>query len=92
MSDAVKRSRREDEAGDSEVIPAKKAKRMCRYRAAWAVEFPWSSKTADDEFAANCLLCRQTLSVASGGRSDLLRHAETEHHSAQVVPELWKWV
>ena len=88
MSDEVEQIGQEDESetGSNEVIPAKKARRMCRYRAAWAVEFPWSSKSADgDRFVASCLLCRKTVSVASGGRGDLIQHAETEHHIVDIA-------
>ena len=82
MSHEIENSEQGDESDSNEAIfiPAKKAKRMCPYRAEWAVEFPWSSKAAGKEFVAKCSLCRKTISVANGGRGDLIQHENTESH------------
>jgi len=60
-----------------------KMKRMCRYQAEWAREFSWSAKPGN-VFAAEWFLCRRSVSVAHGGRSDLVQHSKTESHKQAV--------
>ena len=62
----------------------KKPKRLCRYRAEWSAEFSWSVKVAGNVFAADCNLCRKTVSIGHGGRSDLLQHSKTDGHKKAV--------
>jgi len=86
MSVEREQSDQEDETSSTESItlPAKKVRLMCRYRAGWADEFPWSSTAAGNEFVAECSLCQKVISIANGGRSDLLHHAKTESHMEAV--------
>jgi len=62
----------------------KKPKRLCRYRADWSVEFSWSTKVTGNVFAADCNLCRKTVSIGHGGRNDLLQHSRTDGHKKAV--------
>jgi len=88
MSGKLEQSEQEEEdtssSGLNMATPAKKAKRMRRYRKEWAAEFPWSVQAAGNEFVAICSLCRKTISIANRGRGDLIQHAKTESHVRAV--------
>jgi len=64
--------------------PTKKPKRLCNYRAEWIVKFNWCLKVPGNVFAADCNLCRKTVSIGHGGRSDLVQHSKTEGHKKAV--------
>jgi len=69
---------------DTSTPEKKKMKRMCRYGAEWAREFSWSAKTPGNVFAAECCLCRRSVSVAHRGRNDLVQHSKTESDKQAV--------
>jgi hypothetical protein len=62
----------------------KKPKRLCQYRAEWSAEFTWIAKVPGNVFSADCNLCRKAVSIAHGGRSDLLQHSKTDGHKKAV--------
>ena len=70
--------------GSDTTPPKKKTKRLCNYRAEWSAEFTWCQKVAGNVFAADCNLCRKTVSIGHGGRSDLIQHSKTEGHQKAV--------
>jgi len=74
----------ETSGGLAATLERKKAKRMCRYRPEWSQEFSWSIKVPGNVFAVKCCLCRKTVSIAHGRRSDLVQHANTEAHKQAV--------
>lgn len=73
-----------DGVGSDTTPPKKKPKRLCNYRAEWSAEFTWCQKVAGNVFAADCNLCRKTVSIGHGGRSDLIQHSKTEGHKKAV--------
>ena len=54
--------------------PAKKKKRLQKYRQEWEEANPWVCRVTGDEYKANCTVCRRVFSVAHGGLSDIKQH------------------
>ena len=73
-----------DGVGSDTTPPQKKPKRLCNYRAEWSAEFTWCLKVAGNVLAADCKLCRKTVSIGHGSRSDLIQHSKTEGHKKAV--------
>lgn len=60
----------------------KKKKYKCSYQSSWEKEFHWvkpSDRGASDAF---CVLCKSHISISSGAKNDLVRHAKTASHLA----------
>ena len=60
--------------------PAKRKKYLCKYQKAWEAEFSWLSHSDRSINDAYCILCKSHLSVGSGARNDLTRHAKSQNH------------
>ena len=69
-------------SGPACFTPQKKKKYKCSYQDSWEKEFQWvkpSDRGASDAF---CILCKSHISISSGAKNDLMRHAKTASHLA----------
>lgn len=64
--------------------PRKKKKRMQKYREEWEKENSWVGKVQDNEYKANCTVCRRIFSIGHGGLADLRQHAASSGHMRNV--------
>ena len=62
--------------------PAKRKKYICKYQKAWEAEFSWLSHSDRGVNDAYCILCKSHLSIGSGAKNDLTRHAVTKLYAA----------
>lgn len=60
--------------------PAKRKKYLCKYQKAWEAEFSWLSHSDRSVNDAYCILCKSHLSIGSGAKNDLTRHAKSQNH------------
>jgi hypothetical protein len=60
--------------------PDKRKKYLCKYQKAWEAEFSWLSHSDRSVNDAYCILCKSNLSVGSGAKNDLTRHAKSQNH------------
>ena len=58
----------------------KKRKGKAKYRKEWEKDFKWIDSVREDEFKANCTVCRRQFSVSHGGLTDVKQHASGEAH------------
>ena len=58
--------------------PAKRKKYLCKYQKAWEAEINWLSHGDRSVNDANCILCKSHLSIGSGAKNDLTRHAKSQ--------------
>jgi len=56
-------------------------KRQTKYNPQWEKEYPWIQESQDDNFSANCKICRKTFSV-SGGL--VKQHEKTKLHDSRT--------
>jgi len=54
--------------------PAKRKKYLCKYQKAWEAD---SDRSVNDAY---CILCKSHLSIGSGAKNDLTRHAKSQNH------------
>ena len=59
---------------------AKRKKYLCKYQKAWEAEFSWLSHSGRSVNDAYCILCKSHLSIGSGAKNDLTRHAKSQNH------------
>ena len=62
--------------------PAKRKKYLCKYQKAWEAEISWLSHGDRSVNDAYCILCKSHLSIGSGAKNDLTRHAVTKPYAA----------
>ena len=64
--------------------PAKQKKYLCKYQKAWETEISWLSHGDRSVNDAYCILgkqkCKSHLSIGSGAKNDLTRHAKSQNH------------
>lgn len=65
---------------DSGTSPRKKQRRLQKYRVEWEKDHAWLGKVHDNEYKANCIICRRVFSIAHGGIHDLKQHASGTGH------------
>ena len=58
----------------------KKGKRKAKYRKEWERDFKWIDSVREDEFKANCTVCKRQFLVSHGGLTDVKQHASGEAH------------
>ena len=70
---------------DNDILPPppgtpkrKKGKRKAKYRKEWERDFKWIDSVREDEFKANCTVCRRKFLVSHGGLTDVRQHASGE--------------
>ena len=70
---------------DNDILPPppgtpkrKKGKRKAKYRKEWERDFKWIDSVREDEFKANCTVCRRQFLVSHGGLTDVRQHASGE--------------
>ncbi|KAL8176603.1 UNVERIFIED_CONTAM: hypothetical protein K2H54_036881 [Gekko kuhli] len=64
--------------------PAKKGRRMQKYRAEWEKEFSWLHKVQDNALKARCSACNRDFSISHGGVCDVKQHAAGGGHIRSV--------
>ncbi|XP_015261863.1 PREDICTED: dCTP pyrophosphatase 1 [Gekko japonicus] len=64
--------------------PAKKGRRMQKYRAEWEKEFSWLHKVQDNALKARCSACNRDFSVSHGGVCDVKQHAAGGGHIRSI--------
>ena len=66
-------------AGSS--TPDSKRKRyLCSYQKSWETQFNWIKPSNRGPHDAYCTLCKSHLSIGSGAKNDLSRHAKSHNH------------
>jgi hypothetical protein len=55
-------------------------KYLCKYQKAWETEISWLSHGDRSVNDAYCILCKSHLSIGSGAKNDLTRHAKSQNH------------
>ena len=71
---------KEEEEGPACSSPAKRKKYLCKYQKAWEAEFSWLSHSDRSINDAYCILCKSHLSIGSGAKNDLTRHAKSQNY------------
>ena len=60
------------------------SKRKCSFNDDLKAEFSFLSSSATDGITAFCNICKSTISVAHGGRSDINDHIATKKHKVAL--------
>lgn len=71
-----------DATGDE---PAKKKKRLCKYREEWAKKYSWITSSLQDGNKAFCKVCRKEFGISHGGEADVKLHASSKLHANNVT-------
>ncbi|XP_060112616.1 dCTP pyrophosphatase 1 [Heteronotia binoei] len=64
--------------------PAKKGRRMQKYRQEWEKGFPWLHKVQDNALKARCSACNRDFSISHGGVCDVRQHAAGGGHMRSI--------
>jgi hypothetical protein len=60
--------------------PTKRKRYTCTYQTVWEKDFSWVKKSDRSVNEAYCVLCNANLSIGSGAKNDLTKHAKTQNH------------
>ena len=71
-------SSRDDNVGCS--VPAKKPKRLCKFRNEWNTSYSFISKVQGKCYKAFCTLCKQEFTISHAGLSDVKQHVSGAEH------------
>jgi len=69
-----------NDAVEGSNTPPKKRKRLVRYRKDWENNFPWLVHRNRDIFKGQCTMCHKEISVAHGGKADVVHHSVSASH------------
>ncbi|XP_077170839.1 dCTP pyrophosphatase 1 [Paroedura picta] len=64
--------------------PAKKGRRMQKYREEWEKDFAWLHRVQDNALKARCSACNRDFSISHGGVCDVKQHAAGGGHMRSI--------